>query len=147
MSLRYLRLQAGQALPPIGDGSPFRAVLILAEAAQGDWRDLVCRRLVEAGCLYAVAWGVDCDLWHDSVDWAALKADGFGDIPEERFVMTTWHEDETLAEALWFAAHAAVHPTVELVRTVLIDIGPEDRREQMLEAWETARLEAAAVEP
>jgi hypothetical protein len=55
--------------------------------------------------------------------------------------MTTWHADELLSEALWFAAHAASHPTVSLDQTVLIHISPTERSAELIDAFERAKTE------
>lgn len=79
-----------------------------------------------------MAWGAACGDFHDSVDWAELAAFNFGEVPDENLVMTTWHEGEPLTEVFGFSAFAALHPTVELNHTLIIDISPEPRRELIL---------------
>jgi hypothetical protein len=59
-------------------------------------------KLVVQGVGYACCWGPDCHRVHRLFDRAAIEAN--------RFVMTTWHEDETLDEALWFAVNVALPP-------------------------------------
>ena len=106
MKLDYLHLASGEDIPR-AEARPFRAVLIAEQAVDDAWRHEVATWLVEGGCLYFVAWGESCEAWHDSVDWAVLERFDFGDIPDDRFVMTTWHENEPLSEALWFAGNCA----------------------------------------
>lgn len=91
--------------------------------------------MLECGCLYVVAWGVECEDWHDAVDSANLERFDFGDIPDEKFVMTTWHKDEPLSEAMWFAGQCAYHPDIELGDTVILHIASEGRRKAMVEAY------------
>ncbi len=79
-----------------------------------------------------MAWGPSCSSWDDSVDYANLEDFEWKDIPDDRFVMTTWHDKEPLVEALGFAKFAAEHPNVELTRCLLIDIGTNSRREEIL---------------
>jgi hypothetical protein len=50
---------------------------------------------IESGCCYVCAWGDGCGFVHDAFDRAAIARD--------RFVMSTWHADESLAEGLWFS--------------------------------------------
>jgi hypothetical protein len=62
--------------------------------------------------VYFCAWGRGCERFHDIVDDVKLKAD----LGERRFVgprvghvvMTTWHDCDTLEEALEFFATCAV---------------------------------------
>lgn len=121
MKLDYLHLRPA-ATPPTISVRPYRAVLIAEEAVSQDWRNEVASWLVQSGCLYFIAWGVDCEAWHDTVDWTVLEAFDFRDIPDDRFIMTTWHDDEPLSEALWFAGNCASHPDVDLEETVLIHV-------------------------
>lgn len=82
---------------------------------------------------WVVAWGVECSSWDDSVDMAILEQFDFGDIPEDRFVMTTWHEDVLPRDARSFcklAAHSAVH----LRHTLLVHISEQgDERRVLVE--------------
>jgi len=63
------------------------------------------------GMVYFCSWGQDCERFHDIVD-EVLIAD---DLAEQKFsrpsnddvVMTTWHADDTLEEALDFLATSA----------------------------------------
>lgn len=138
MNASYLHLPEGSDLPTIGSDEPFKAVVILEQPTSTAWRDAASDWLVRSGCLYMVAWGRECSAWDDSVDLANVKAFDYGDVPEDRFVMTTWHDNETLIETFWFAEHVALHPTVSLTRTVIIDVGNADRQAQMLETYRTA---------
>lgn len=82
-----------------------------------------------------VAWGIDCKAWHDSVDDANRDAFDFGHIPEDRFVITTWHNREPLSEALWFAGFCANHPDVKLNKTMIIHVASEEQSSGMLETY------------
>jgi hypothetical protein len=64
------------------------------------------------GMVYFCAWGPGCERFHDIVD----EVDAKDDLGERKFappsthdvVMTTWHSQETLEEALDFFATCAV---------------------------------------
>lgn len=139
MDVTYLHLPAGQAPPDIASARPFKAVVVVEDDVTPAWRELVSRWLVREGCLYMMAWGRDCSLWDDSVDEANLEAFQFQHIPDEGFVMTTWHEGETLADTFWYALRPAVHPTVDIDCIVIVDISPNERRAEMLSLFELAR--------
>jgi len=62
----------------------------------------VTRRLLRAGCAYAVCWGPDCERVHDAFDRADLAW-----RPDGPWAMTTWHDHDPLAEAIWFALFVA----------------------------------------
>ena len=71
----------------------------------------------------------------DEIDVALLIKFDHGEIPDDHFIMTTWHSNESLAETFWFAAHCAHHPTLLLERTVIIHMGPDERRSETLKAY------------
>src|SRR5882757_3375115 len=50
--------------------------------------------VVRTSCRYALAFGAACSTWDDSIDLASLEAE----VPEDRFVMTTWHENEPIED-------------------------------------------------
>ncbi|RZJ17631.1 MAG: hypothetical protein EON91_08500 [Brevundimonas sp.] len=137
MSLDYLHLIPGQS-PPTVEARPHRAMLVLENKVDPAWHGLISNWLVASGCFYMMAWGEECSLWDDSVDWAALDACDFGDVPDDEFIMTTWHQ-ETLAEAFWFAGHAAHHPTVPLPDLRIIHIAEQPRRDELLAAYAEAQ--------
>jgi hypothetical protein len=123
---------------------PFKAILIAEYAVSSHWRNEVSRWLVRSGCLYCCTWGVDCKSWHDSVDHANMERFEGTDIADDRFVMTTWHDRDTLAEAMWFAAACAAHPTVGLQHTLIVHIGVRDRRRTLSHAYGAAAADADA---
>lgn len=64
------------------------------------------------GMVYFCAWGHDCERIHDIVDEVIAEDDHgegrfVGPTPND-IVMTTWHNDETLEEALGFFTTSAV---------------------------------------
>ncbi|WP_027580600.1 hypothetical protein [Bradyrhizobium sp. Ai1a-2] len=134
MEPEYLHLRPEQP-PPEFASRPFRAIIIADEAVSEAWRNQISTWLIEVGCLYVVAWGIDCEAWHDSVDWANLDAFNFGDIPDDRLVMTIWHDNEPLSEALWFGGNWAFHPHIELSETIIIHAAQEERRSGILQAY------------
>ena len=139
MTVSYVHLPPGSQPPAVGEAGPFRAVLVLEQAVADDWQDHVSEWLVRSGCLYMMAWGVECGSWDDSVDWANHTVTGLDDVPDDQFVMTTWHDEEPLAETFWYAAFAAHHTAVSLEHVAVIDIGPTNREAEMLEAYAAAQ--------
>lgn len=85
-----------------------------------------------------MAWGNECSSWDDSVDIANLEEFNFDEIPEAKFVMTTWHEKVPLKEVFWFAKHNAFHPTVDLENTLILDISSANREKQFLVEYNDA---------
>ena len=54
----------------------------------------LAEKLLTSGCVYFCAWGPDCERVHDIFDEMCLFT--------EPVIMTTWHEKDSLDEALWF---------------------------------------------
>jgi len=134
----YVHLVPGKPVPALDSPFPFRAVVVVDGQVTQDWQSLVSDWLVQSGCLYMMAWGFNCSSWDESVDLSNLEIFGYGEIPDDQFVMTTWHADEPLSEAFWFAKNTAFHPTIELKQTVIVHISAEPAADKMLEAYDEA---------
>jgi hypothetical protein len=58
--------------------------------------------LLRAGATYFVCWGPDCERVRDIIDELVSHPDNDFGVPEDSCIMTTWHDGECLADALWF---------------------------------------------
>lgn len=137
-SVKYLNLRPEDALPQIDHLSPFVAIVVIEDEVSQIWQWEVSRWLVLSSCRYVLAWGLDCSSWDDSVDEANLEAFDYEDIPEDKIVMTTLHEDEDLDEVFWFAKHRAAHPVVTLNTTLILHISTENKKDEMEAAFAQA---------
>lgn len=137
VEIEYIHLAPDQELPdrPV---RPFKAVVIIHERVTAEWQKLASEWLVGSGCLFMLAWGHECNSWDDSVDYANLDAFEYGDIPDDKFVMTTWHDNEPLSEVLWFAAHGAAHSDVPLDLLVLVHIARNADESKIMRAFADA---------
>jgi hypothetical protein len=83
-------------------------VLFLAADARGVRDERIAEfaeRAISQGAVYLCAWGPGCERVHDVFD-AVLEQrsiDGRASFSRERIVMTTWHDEEPLDEALYYA--------------------------------------------
>lgn len=136
--VEYFRIVEGDPLPDVGAYAPFRAVVVSGAPYSQEWQTAVSAWLAASGCLYMMAWGEDCSSWDDSVDWANIDQFDYGEIPDEQFVMTTWHERQPLDEVFWEAQFAADHGDVLLGHTLILDISASDRRDEMLSRFAAA---------
>ena len=89
--------------PTLALSSPHFACLVLIDA-QGIEAGLISRfaeSLLSQGAVYVCTWGPDCERVHDIFDEEII---GRGpEVPRfDTGVMTTWHADEDLDDALWF---------------------------------------------
>lgn len=115
--------------------SEFKCLILIEREVGEEYRDEISRVLVKAGCLYALAWGIECSAWDDSIDWAYIQFHEFDDCPEEQFVTTTWHEDETLEEVVEFAKHCNAYDHPELKNTLVLDFSHQERGEFIKELY------------
>jgi hypothetical protein len=85
-----------------------------------------------------MAWGKECSSWDTAVDIANIEEFSSSDIPEDRFVMTTWHNEEPLEEVFWFCKNCADHPTTSLPDVIILHISSEPDKETFLKAYNAA---------
>ena len=64
-----------------------------ASSARDEQLATYAQASIASGCAYVCCWGPDCKSVHDAFDLAAA----------EEMVCSTWHDDERLAEAMYFA--------------------------------------------
>lgn len=136
--MRYIRVRPESDLPKITDMEPFLSVVIIDEAVTPEWQTKVSDWLVNSGCLYMMAWGEDCSSWDDSVDHSNMEAYDNGEIPEDKFVMTTWHEKEPLKEVFRFSKYSAVHPSVDITKTLLLHISNSEKEKEYSNEYKSA---------
>jgi len=136
----YFRIAEGEPFPDISFYRPFKAIVVASVATTVDFEILASRWLVDSGCLYMMAWGENCSRWDDMVDWANLEDFDYGEIPDEHFVMTTWHEHEPLKEVMWFAHNCATAYMDSLILrdTLIIHVSADTKRDELLALYASA---------
>lgn len=82
-------------------------------------------RLLAAGLICICVWGPDCERAHDIFDEVHA---GDGSTTPDFTLMSTWHSDESLEEALWFFIESAFPPGTEVATTsyLAITVGSSD---------------------
>lgn len=130
----YIHLPAG-AEPPTIAPQPCRIVVVVEQEVSSEWQAQISKWIVDTGCLYMMAWGKNCSSWDDSVDYANLEDHNFGDIPEDKFVMTTWHEDEPVEEAFWYCRYVAHDPTIALPNVFILHISAHPKEAELLSSY------------
>jgi hypothetical protein len=96
----------------IGPTSKYFGLLLVADTRGVDPSLIegIATQLLEAGLVYMCAWGPECERLHDIFDEADVVRGLDGNAsaePSDDVVMTTWHKDESLKEALQFFVHSA----------------------------------------
>ena len=137
----YLHLKPGDLPPELNGYSPFKAVLVLECEVDPEWQAQVSDWLVRSSCRYMMAWGRNCRDWDTSVDQANLAQFDYGEIPENEFVMTTWHDKDTVQEVFWYSDRCAFHPSLDLHRTYIMHIAPTAREAEVLKTFHAAQEE------
>jgi hypothetical protein len=101
--LFILSLSGPEEMPRVISVSTPRFVCLLAwdaRAARVEEVSVIARQLLEAGAVYVCVWGPGCERVHDIIDEESV-----GPNPAEAtdsVVLTTWHDDESLADTLHF---------------------------------------------
>jgi hypothetical protein len=136
--MEYLQLRNNEALPQIKTPRPFKCVVIIDSSVSQEWQAEVSKWLVNSGCLFMMAWGHNCSSWDDSVDYANLEQFEYQEIPPESFVVTTWHDSESLSEVFEFCKKIAAHNVKNLEDTLMLHISNDNMSDAIKQAYENA---------
>ena len=135
----YVHLLSAGALPQLARLGRFKAIVVVEDDVTPEWQATVSDWLVRSGCRYMMAWGRRASEWDDSVDHANLHRVGHGEIADDEFVMTTWHDKDSLEDTFWFATHAAMHPSLELNETCILHIALSAQPQEILQRFSNAQ--------
>lgn len=132
----YLRIEPDADIPDLSQLAPFKVMVILEAGSSTEWREILSERLVAAGCRYMMAWGKECEEFHDIVDTTSLERHNY-DVPDDAFIMTTWHADESLKDLFWYCQFFAECSAdeVELRDALLIHVALIDREAEYRELY------------
>ena len=133
---RYVQIEPNSEAPEISALAPFKAIVVLESEYETAWQASISEWLVKSGCRYMMAWGPNCSSWDDSVDHADIDAGGLED--DAKFVMTTWHEDETLESVFWYSQFCAnfSYDEVELENVLIVHVSNVNREAEYLDLFE-----------
>jgi hypothetical protein len=117
--------------------SPKFACLLAWDATQATVEEVsaVARKLLDAGAVY-VCWGPDCERVHDIFDEEAVGSDP--DPTDDSVMTTTWHAEEPLAEAIFFAIELSMPDETDIDdcrSTIGISIGSTALAEEIRQAF------------
>lgn len=87
---------------------PFALLLATDATKHSDEQILdAAMKIVPMGLTYLCAWGPDCNRVHDIFDRIIVSLEEMAESPFQKLIMTTWHDDEPLSEAVWFLQFCA----------------------------------------
>jgi len=91
----------------VASTSPFFGLFVAVDAQKIESKKIIelAEALVPKGLAYLCAWGPDCERVHDCFD--EILSDANPESTDENVVMTTWHEDDSFEEALWYFVNSA----------------------------------------
>jgi hypothetical protein len=69
--------------------------------------------------------GHNCSSWDDSVDFANIEVDP--ELTDDKFVMTTWHSDDTVADIAFFFLHNTNFNQHEFTDFLILFIGENEQ--------------------
>jgi hypothetical protein len=105
-------------------GKEFALMLVVADPTVTETeRAAVSEQIIRANCRYAVCAGHDCSRWDDSIDLAFIATDPNFSPPDERFVMTTWHENESLDDVAHYFQWNTMFADFVAERFLVVQLG------------------------
>ena len=133
--IEYKHFIPESVLPKMVIQEPYKAVVLVEENCSNDWRNQLSDWLVLTGCKYMCAWGIDCSVWDDAVDYACIEHKG---VSAEELVMTTWHENESIKEVFQFVKNDAAHDYYPNLKTVIIHISAASNEKEVVHEFSFA---------
>lgn len=76
-----------------------------------------------------MVWGQDATVWDTEMDEVNLAAHHYQDIPDNKLIITTWHDTDTPTAVFQFAKHHARHPHATLDSTNIVHIAASAKPE------------------
>jgi hypothetical protein len=119
-----VHLMEGDPIPSFALGEDIKCVVWSNTQMGHPWRNQVAARLVADRVRFMLAGGVAGTLWDDAVDWADIGRFPDFETPDERFVMTTWHDDQSFANVLWQANFTATFDDLWFDQLLVVWLGP-----------------------
>lgn len=127
ISIVVLPDDADSLTPPFEDDYALLLV-ITSPLVSVRQRDRITSDIVSSRCQYALTFGHDCEVWHDVIDETCV-GDGAG---EERFLMTTSHDDEPIEDVVDFLWWNTSYEEFASERLAVVFIGVDSELESAI---------------
>ena len=108
-------------------------VRINKKTKQKKSRYKISNDLIEANCRFAVCAGSDCSNRDDSIDMAYISSDENYDPPDETMVMTSWHDNETVNDIMFFGLNITNFDYHDFKKYVVLFIGTKEGLKEEIE--------------
>ena len=95
-----------------------------------DQREFLTNALIASGCRYLVCGGSECELWHDFADEAYLALDPEC-ANENAFVTTTWHDQESEEDVVFFFLTCTHVEKVKMNRYLIVQVGKNENQSKL----------------
>ena len=115
-----LELESFCELSEVSFPSEYFVLLIAADYSALTEKEIsdISLLLINRGLKYILCWGNDCEKAHDAFDLGNILWEE--ESATENHVMSTWHNDESFEEALWFCLYNALLDDEFLGKTSII---------------------------
>lgn len=137
MSISYIAIKPNEFLNFEVPAPIFKCGIICDTNTSNDFKNTITDYLYTMGCRYLCAWGNECSIWDDAMDWTSLDKHDY-DIPDDEFCMTTWHENEPVEEMLFFLKTCATtYLEGDIFQdTLILYIGEKPNKDNILQIYE-----------
>jgi len=120
-----------------GIDAPFACLLYSNQENVSDAEMMaVANWLLSSGCRYAVCAGIKCSEWHDAIDAADVIRDPAG----QNVVMTSWHENESIQDIVWFWLNATNFDDVVFENYLALFIGDSKANSEIQSAISSSKF-------
>ena len=127
ISIVMLPDDADSLISPFEDDYAILLVITSPLVSVGQ-RDRITSDIISSRCQYALTFGHDCEVWHDLIDEICV-GDG---APKDRFLMTTWHDDEPIEDVIDFLWWNTSYEEFESERLAVVIIGDDGKLETVI---------------
>jgi hypothetical protein len=111
----------------------------------GAERTALIRRLLDAGCRFAVCGGENCEVWHDTIDeeYALRRLDVPQEPRDAEVLMTTWHQGDSPDEVASFFVYNMDLRNHQFRKYVVLHVGTSEAKQQLDDAVQRHARESA----
>ncbi|MBL4786889.1 MAG: hypothetical protein JKY49_15860 [Cohaesibacteraceae bacterium] len=134
--IKYVSLIDQGDLPKLGDLKSFTCIILIGESTPVAHQLEICKWLVDSGCKWIMAFGQDCEIWHDTS--CSVVADMTSDTTAGQNIMTTSHRDQTIDEVLALAKLSMQ----KFDNILMLDVGEDGNQDMLQTLFDEAQIKS-----